>query len=377
MPFNMFPYSNLHNINADWLLKTVKQAATDASQAESDAQAAQAAAEAAQEAAAGSAETVAGFEERLGLVEGELRYVGDALGTEVMDRKKDAAARPLLYIGTEPAPAVLNEQTRIMTLAQWNDPATYIPDLFITVSGWANAIRNASVVVEVSTGIICLMRVTAHVPTQETDGVYLVGTGKRLISDAATQTWVTAQISGKLNAANPEATGVLQISDATAAGIQLVDPTRGMVKAELNPVDRTINITAAWPSVPLNQAPVISGVGSPVNHQDAANKQYVDSKTPAAYTVSGSNPSITPVNNGVYTAGEVSTLTVTALPAAGSIFELIFYSGDTPTELILPGEVLLPDDFEVEADTIYDISIRSVAIGLVTYGLGAGQGWPA
>ena len=33
MPFNMFPYSNLHNINADWLLKKVKKAAEDAQEA--------------------------------------------------------------------------------------------------------------------------------------------------------------------------------------------------------------------------------------------------------------------------------------------------------------------------------------------------------
>ena len=33
MPFNMFPFSNLHNLNADWLLRTVKQAAEDAAEA--------------------------------------------------------------------------------------------------------------------------------------------------------------------------------------------------------------------------------------------------------------------------------------------------------------------------------------------------------
>ena len=45
MPFNMFPFSNLHNLNADWLLKTVKEAAEDASESAESAAASAAIAE--------------------------------------------------------------------------------------------------------------------------------------------------------------------------------------------------------------------------------------------------------------------------------------------------------------------------------------------
>lgn len=58
MPFNMFPYSNLHEINADWLLKEVKEAAENAAEAAQDAQ----------EAAA----TMESYDDRLEAVEGRL-----------------------------------------------------------------------------------------------------------------------------------------------------------------------------------------------------------------------------------------------------------------------------------------------------------------
>lgn len=45
MPFNMFPYSNLHGLNADWLLKTVKEAAHDAGESAESAAASAAIAE--------------------------------------------------------------------------------------------------------------------------------------------------------------------------------------------------------------------------------------------------------------------------------------------------------------------------------------------
>ena len=40
-------------------------------------------------------------------------------------------------------------------------------------------------------------------------------------------------------------------------------------------------------------------------------------------------------------------------------FHFIFLSGSTPTELLLPSDVIMPDDFSVEANKVYEISIMN------------------
>ena len=70
MPFNMFPYSNLHGLNADWLLQTVKTAAQQAATA--SAQAAQAAAQ-----AAAAAAQAAEFEAQIVSIYGSIASIED------------------------------------------------------------------------------------------------------------------------------------------------------------------------------------------------------------------------------------------------------------------------------------------------------------
>ena len=64
-----------------------------------------------------------------------------------------------------------------------------------------------------------------------------------------------------------------------------------------------------------------------------------------------------------YVCGEVSTLSFT--PSATGICDIKFTSGSSKTILTLPSTVKMPDWFEVEANTIYEISIADGIYGVV------------
>lgn len=64
--------------------------------------------------------------------------------------------------------------------------------------------------------------------------------------------------------------------------------------------------------------------------------------------------------NEFYVFGEVTSLTLTfTAGTAGEVneYHFRFTSGSTPTTLDLPMDVVMPDTFSVEADTVYEISI--------------------
>ena len=61
-------------------------------------------------------------------------------------------------------------------------------------------------------------------------------------------------------------------------------------------------------------------------------------------------------DNTVYEYGELTALTVTAIPASGA-FILRFTSGATATVLTLPNTLHLPDGFTVKTNTRYEINV--------------------
>ena len=65
-------------------------------------------------------------------------------------------------------------------------------------------------------------------------------------------------------------------------------------------------------------------------------------------------------DNTVYSYGELTDLTVTAIANPGA-FIISFVSGATPTVLTLPAVLddRMPADFAVEADTYYEINVRN------------------
>lgn len=92
------------------------------------------------------------------------------------------------------------------------------------------------------------------------------------------------------------------------------------------------------------------GAWVPVQPED------VDGVQPNFVQRQGGAVAINPENNSVYLCGEVSGLTITNAPAL-SIFVVRFTSGSTPVNLRIPEDVVMPDDFEVEANRTYELNI--------------------
>lgn len=62
--------------------------------------------------------------------------------------------------------------------------------------------------------------------------------------------------------------------------------------------------------------------------------------------------------NTEYIYGELTALTITSIDGAGE-FSIVFISGSTPTVLSTPNELIMPDDFTVEANTRYEINVKN------------------
>ena len=79
---------------------------------------------------------------------------------------------------------------------------------------------------------------------------------------------------------------------------------------------------------------------------------------PITTTISGSTPAnLSAADNHIYEYGEISSLTISSIPASGE-FVIIFTSGATATVLTTPATMHMPDGFQVEANTRYEISCR-------------------
>lgn len=88
----------------------------------------------------------------------------------------------------------------------------------------------------------------------------------------------------------------------------------------------------------------------------AAQPEDIPGVQPNFVQRTGAAVSINPENNNVYLCGEVTGLSITNAPAH-SIFVVRFTSGSTPTNLYMPEDVVMPDDFEVEANRTYELNI--------------------
>ena len=80
--------------------------------------------------------------------------------------------------------------------------------------------------------------------------------------------------------------------------------------------------------------------------------------------ISGTAPVITAESNHIYVCGEVGTLDFT--PSATGVCEVIFTSGATPTTLVIPNTVRMPDWFVIQPNSTYEISIFNGVYGAVT-----------
>lgn len=73
-------------------------------------------------------------------------------------------------------------------------------------------------------------------------------------------------------------------------------------------------------------------------------------------TLPGTTYTLAPVKYTSYECGTLTSLTITNPPADGS-WSVRFTSGSTATVLTMPNTVVMPDGFEVEANTVYEINV--------------------
>lgn len=166
---------------------------------------------------------------------------------------------------------------------------------------------------------------------------------------------------------------------------QIADNFSGIVDGSKNNVKYTVqSLTASQKTVARQNINAASADVAPTPSASAedyvltAAEDGTASWAPLEYEVSveGATPSFSSISkNTLYLCGELTSLTIINIPDNG-IFEIVFVSGSTPTNVILPNELLLPDDFEFDGDYIYDISVRVVPVNTDTLGLAAVQGWP-
>lgn len=90
------------------------------------------------------------------------------------------------------------------------------------------------------------------------------------------------------------------------------------------------------------------------NNTGAINTRAVDAVS--KITLPGTTPTLTPVVYTSYECGTLTSLTVTNPPATGP-WSVRFTSGSTATVLTMPNTVVMPDGFEVEANTVYEINV--------------------
>lgn len=87
---------------------------------------------------------------------------------------------------------------------------------------------------------------------------------------------------------------------------------------------------------------------------------YAASFVPQVTGTADENNAVTLDPNKFYVFGEVAALDVSfSAGTAGQVneYHFAFTSGITPTELSLPADVVMPDDFSVTADHDYEISV--------------------
>ena len=155
--------------------------------------------------------------------------------------------------------------------------------------------------------------------------------------------------------------GMPSVADANVKGPQGATGATGPQGPQGNPGANGTNGTDGTTFTPAVSS---AGVISWTNDGDKQNPTPVDlaapviqAVSPAVTTVTGTTPSIALADNTIFSAGTLTSLTVTGSLNEGQIAVIVFTSGSTATQLTVPSAIKMPDSFAVEANRTYEISI--------------------
>lgn len=389
MPFNMFPYSNLHNLNLDWVLATLKAMVATIEQAQS---------------------TISGYESRLEAAEtglaqitpaaqGAVRHdVSQALDTE--NRRRAAtnihavSYDPQLLSAAEQAQARTNigaissgdippaADAVLYTAQQLTEPqqvqarsniaAASQSDMSTVQGGLQRTVRwdvqqLTNVQKQQARNNIGAIS-SSDIPPAADDYEFFVseneqGTGYEVtgnLSDAAQATgrvFIVLEHSGRTREALAEltyASGTLSYVRAFFADFFTVDSSipNTITQVIINGNGATVT------EIQQQQVPHPAPLGADAGKVLVAGNNTCswEQITPVVNTISGTTPTITPADNNIYNCGEVTSLTISSAPATGA-YSIVFTSGATPTTTRFPATILGLETFAAEANTIYEINV--------------------
>lgn len=423
MPFNMFPFSNLHNLNMDWVLKKVKEALHLTQEAQ----------EAAEEAAA----TVETYGTRLETAEGDI----DALELRMGTAEDDIDALEALNLGTRMTAAegdIDNLETAVASKANSSDVNSALagkvdiatPVLKDPVKIQGPGTENGVAIYEVPGPVNSL---SVHpMPNGVIDVAHLAPVYVLYpTSDAhaATKKYVDDQLE-----AYAEAPALYELSYNGSAWVLSNGKTISDILNDITENKRVLLAIENYEG--LNEIYCgafsyyqtatqinISTFGyannyitgeyhrydvSMLSQYNSVTEQFVDSITvttsdfspapvpastnlgmaygvirvgisykygllnvmqpPVEIALTGSTPIFTAQDNAIYTGGILTSLTLDDYPVSGE-FTIVFESGSTPTTTSFPATILGLETFAAEANMIYEINVRN--------GLAVWHGWEA
>lgn len=418
MPFNMFPYSNLHNINADWLLKEVKDAAEDAAQAVQDAQ----------EAAA----TVETYGTRLDTAEGDI----DALELRMGTAEDDIDALKALNLGTRLTAAegdIDNLETSVAAKANSSDVTAALAGKVDSHMGKADylrvvksqtgsdAINGAVLIINKPAGsdyhrlnirayedgsVSAYSRIAIADPVKGEEAATKKYVDDQLAEYAEAPAWYQlVEEDGVWSLADNQGDPkdveelITDIKDAKRVVIYVKDgnayynfdliqwyeygnysyvtamalqhnPTTGQyTRHDAVMISRYNNVSQqqerSYSVLSSDASPFPSASSSNLGMAYGVIRVGMNYKyglmnviqPPAEIALTGSTPTFTAQDNAIYTGGTLTSLTLDNYPATGE-FTIVFESGSTPTTTSFPATILGLETFAAEADTLYEINIK-------------------
>ena len=377
--FSRFPYTDFHRLNADWILDKIKEAATSVTEAlglvrQSAADAASAAA-AAQQA-----------------VDGSVRYDRAQTLTEAQQRQAqtnmnvvDASVAARLDL------AISNLNTAITTLqnagnVRYDQAQTLTTEQQSTARGNIGAASSTDVnaavegledIIELVSGVAnnCIRYDGAQGLTQAQQaqaraniGAAAEGSGPAPVG-AVLYDQAQALTGAQQNQARSNIGSAAQTDPNLIHSIELVDDTAAGGEGDeltvtlTSVVDQSSVLLAGQQSARV----ILSGLAAPVNDHDAANKAYVWNSLLRELSYTSSTPVIdlaSEINGSSYETlitctGTPSTVTISTALNSNLLATIVFTTGATAPTFDSPLTIRGLDDLIPEANTTYEISIRS------------------
>ena len=382
MAFNMFPYSNLHRLNTDWVLEEIRKAQEAVQDAKEEVDAAVSIME-------GYDEQLAALSQGLSTLSGTVTSLGSTvstLGTTVAGQGDLITGLAGTVTSQGNAITALNNSAVKVTAQSWNDTqkgqardnigaasASSVSTLGTTVAGQGDLITGLTGTVTSQGNAITALnnsavKVTAQTLTnaqklqaRQNIGAAAAGdtpSGGMLTCNVVEDSGGTYSLDGMTAA--EIASAILDNFEPVALFLLPYDNSYALTLTDVRARELaagvyTIQAQATMSRTVINISIQLTGGVTTVTVTESS------MDIPEFEQVSGTTVSFRPVNGKYYdcTASAVDDLTITNTPLVNGLrgWSVCFTSGATPTRTSFPAAILGLDSFAAEANTIYEINV--------------------